>query len=673
MKFKEGKIQDRNSEEEVIKVDYNFKDIFDSMTVMFQVIKLIYDENGKAIDYCHLEVNSAFEKLVNKKKSELIGKRAKDITGVIEDHWIKIYEDVDKSGEPVTYENYGAELNRYYSVNAWKISDGKIAIAFTDVTDRKVIEFKLKDSQNHLSAIFNNTKDSQLLSKSVGNKDFEIIAVNNSYITRINQLGLKFTAEDLVGKSLKDLLLGMFCLDQEIYDYTINYYNQAIDTQEQFVCTENLMLNGKTYHSETSYIPIVNSVDDKTYVLYNSRDITTEKESIKQLQRSEEKYRLAMEASTDGLWDWNLRTNVVYFSPSYLKILKETNLPPKYESWGDRIHPKDKEKILSTLADHLKGKSDFWQGEHRLRTKTGKWVWILGKGRVVERDKDNKALRMVGIMADISERKKAELLLQKQNIKIEAQIEELNQTNKQLIIAKEQAEESDRLKSAFLANMSHEIRTPMNGILGFAELLKTPKIRTDKKNMYIDIIEKSGERMLNIINDIIDISKIESGLLELEIGDSNINEQIKYIYTFLKPEAEGKGIKFNYTNALDSQKSIVKTDREKVFAILTNLVKNAIKYTNNGSIELGYCLKNGMLEFYVKDTGIGIPKDRKEAIFERFIQADISDEMALQGVGLGLSISKSYVEILGGSIWVESEVGIGSTFYFTLPYNSKIE
>ncbi|MFB9272892.1 GAF domain-containing protein [Lutibacter litoralis] len=252
-----------------------------------------------------------------------------------------------------------------------------------------------------------------------------------------------------------------------------------------------------------------------------------------------------------------------------------------------------------------------------------------------------------------------------------------------LKLAKEKAEESDKLKSAFLANMSHEIRTPMNGILGFSELLKTPHLSDEEQQKYIRVIEKSGNRMLNIINDIVDISKIEAGLMDVNLNESNINEQIEYIYTFFKPEAEGKGMQIFFKNGLPTKQATIKTDREKVFAILTNLIKNAIKYSDEGSIEFGYVLKTGgevaelskkaELEFFIKDTGIGVPKDRQAAIFERFIQADVKDKMARQGAGLGLSITKAYVEILGGKIWLESEDGVGSTFYFTLPYTNELE
>ena len=242
----------------------------------------------------------------------------------------------------------------------------------------------------------------------------------------------------------------------------------------------------------------------------------------------------------------------------------------------------------------------------------------------------------------------------------------------ELIKAKEKAEESDRLKSAFLSNMSHEIRTPMNGILGFSDLLKTPNLSGKEQQQYIGIIEKSGKRMLNILNDIVSVSKIESGLMEVHIQKANINEQIDFVFAFFKPEMEKKGLRFLIKKSLVNKDAFIQSDGEKIYGILTNIVKNALKFTEKGSVELGYTLKkeNGTSEllFYVKDSGIGIPKDRQLPIFDRFIQADIAGEMAYQGAGLGLSISKAYVQLLGGKIWVESKEGVGSVFYFTLPY-----
>jgi len=220
--------------------------------------------------------------------------------------------------------------------------------------------------------------------------------------------------------------------------------------------------------------------------------------------------------------------------------------------------------------------------------------------------------------------------------------------------------------------MSHEIRTPMNGILGFAELLKEPELTGDLQKEYVEIIEKSGARMLNIINDIIDISKIESGQIKVSIAETNITEQIEFITAFFAHEAEQKGIELICKNSLSTDEAIVKTDSEKVYAILTNLIKNALKFTKSGSIEFG-CSRveslpaTSLLTFYVKDTGVGINSEKQKIIFERFRQGDESRTRNFEGAGLGLSISRAFVEMLGGEIWVESQLGIGSCFYFTIP------
>jgi signal transduction histidine kinase len=258
--------------------------------------------------------------------------------------------------------------------------------------------------------------------------------------------------------------------------------------------------------------------------------------------------------------------------------------------------------------------------------------------------------------------------LQDSNENLEREVEK---RMKEILIALENAKESERLKSAFLTNMSHEIRTPMNGILGFAQLLKEPNLTGEEQQDFISTIEKSGERMLSTINSIIDISKIESGLIKVDIKETNVNEQIEFIYKFFKPEVESKGMQFFFKNSLPLKDSIIKTDPEKIYSVLTNLVKNAIKFTNVGSIEFGYEKKGEYLEFYVKDTGVGIPQKQQQIIFERFRQGSELINRKYEGSGLGLSISKSYIEMLGGKIWVESEEGKGSVFYFTTPCDAE--
>jgi signal transduction histidine kinase len=234
--------------------------------------------------------------------------------------------------------------------------------------------------------------------------------------------------------------------------------------------------------------------------------------------------------------------------------------------------------------------------------------------------------------------------------------------------AKLKAEESDKLKSAFLSNIAHEIRTPMHGILGFADLLKTTSLSAEQMQEYIVIIEKSSARMLNTITDLIDISKVESGQTEITLSMVDVKTKLEKMYAIFKPEADKKGIHFIIKDFLESEQVNIRTDRGKLETILSKLLKNAIKYTNQGSIEVGYESKGKFLEFYIKDTGIGIEKDKHQSIFDRFTQADNSLSKNYEGAGLGLSITKAYVEMLGGTIWVESEVGKGSVFYFTIPY-----
>ncbi len=243
--------------------------------------------------------------------------------------------------------------------------------------------------------------------------------------------------------------------------------------------------------------------------------------------------------------------------------------------------------------------------------------------------------------------------------------------NAELEEAKEKAEESDRLKSAFLANISHEIRTPMNGIMGFSELLQKPELTGKKQELYIEVIRKSSERMLRIINDIIDISIIEAGEIKIQKEQTSVNTIMNDLFDFYKPYADIKGVKLIHKNELTLKDSIIEADRGRVIQILSNLIDNAIKNTSSGQITFGYTKKPTAFEFYVQDTGIGIPSELIKIIFERFGQIENTDNKLFhEGSGLGLSISKALVESHGGKIWVDSKSGKGSIFYFTIPYKN---
>ncbi len=265
---------------------------------------------------------------------------------------------------------------------------------------------------------------------------------------------------------------------------------------------------------------------------------------------------------------------------------------------------------------------------------------------------------------------KAQLELEGKYKELNTYKEKLETLNEALVEAKDKAEESDRLKTAFLANMSHEIRTPMNGILGFSNLLKNNNLSDNVRQRYIDIINKSGDRMLNTINDIIDISKIQAGEMKVNLEEVNLGEELIALTDFFKAEAEAKGLLFEFHNHI-ARSCTIKSDFNKLTSIITNLIKNAIKYTDEGFVKVMAIKKDNNLYFEVSDSGVGIPFNRQDAVFERFIQSDIEDSAARQGSGLGLAITKSYVEMLGGVIHLSSTVNKGSVFSFSLPWNDE--
>ncbi|MFH1119830.1 MAG: PAS domain S-box protein [Bacteroidota bacterium] len=235
------------------------------------------------------------------------------------------------------------------------------------------------------------------------------------------------------------------------------------------------------------------------------------------------------------------------------------------------------------------------------------------------------------------------------------------------------AEESDRLKTAFLNNMSHEIRTPLNGILGFTSLLDDPDTTPEEKQYFYRIINQNGEQLLSIINDIISIATIEAGQEKIREGKANVNEMLAMLYEQFKIQSSGKNLNLNFRTSLGNAGAVIMTDETKLRQVLTNLIGNAIKFTEQGMVEFGCIQKLNMLELYVKDTGVGISPEMHQLIFERFRQANTNPNKEYGGNGLGLAISRAYVELLGGRIWLESAPGKGTTFRFTIPYNPVVE
>ncbi len=261
------------------------------------------------------------------------------------------------------------------------------------------------------------------------------------------------------------------------------------------------------------------------------------------------------------------------------------------------------------------------------------------------------------------EQQKEELICQQAGLE-----EQVKERTKELEIAKNKAEESDRLKSAFLANMSHEIRTPMNGIIGFSEMFLKPNLTEEKRTYFANIIINSSKQLLTIVNDILDISKLESNALEISKSEVVINDLINELFAFYRPQANNKLLTVMPYKQLNDRESTIFADKLRLRQVLVNLLNNALKFTHKGTIRFGYKQNSGQLQFFVEDTGIGISKEYQEKIFERFSQEETEITRQYGGTGLGLAISKKLVHLMGGEIYVNSVKGEGATFYFNLPY-----
>lgn len=370
------------------------------------------------------------------------------------------------------------------------------------------------------------------------------------------------------------------------------------------------------------------------------------------LRKSEERLELALDGANVGLWDIDLENKAVYINKWVSGLLGYGDSGIARVTIGDWIktcHPDDLGQVNEVLHMHLSGKVHDFNTETRLQTSSGEYKWFSLHGKVVEVDQNSTPRRMIGLMLDIDMQKQFE---------------------EQLRIAKEKAEESDRLKSSFLANVSHEIRTPMNAILGFSDILLDASIQKEDSLKFLSLIRSSGESLLALINDIIDISKIESGQFNIVIGKFDLHllfDKISHIASTLI-NTYNRDIELIIEKGVDQASLFIESDQYRLEQIINNLISNAIKFTSRGHVILSYTIPdNNTLEIRVTDTGRGISKEDQGVIFERFRQINPDPKINIGGTGLGLAISKSITELLGGTICVDSAPDQGATFRVRIP------
>lgn len=517
----------------------------------------------------------------------------------------------------------------------WQGQKAILSIA-TDITQRKEYIQKLNESEEKYRLLIENSHDIIYTLSKEGVFTFVSPA---------------WTA--LLGHPLDKVIGHSFApfVHSEDIPYCLEWLQKIIETGQRQEGIEYRVKhsNGTWFWHTSSAVPLRDESGTIIGFEGTARDITDRK----QAELKNQLLTSIIEKSQDFIGIATPDQNPIYVNSAGQKmvgieneeILKETKIE-------DYFLPEDIPFLKNTIIPQLM-KEGRWAGEFQFRHfKTNESIDVYYDLFLTEDPLIKEITNISTITRNITEQKNAE---------------------KELLKSKEKAEESDRLKTAFLQNMSHEIRTPLNGILGFSHLLQAEDISKEDIKEYTGIIQQSGNRLLNIINAVLDISKIETKQIAVSNKSFSLHSMLSDLYSFFTPIAAKKNLEMNYFIQRLNNNGLIDTDDIKLNQILTNLINNAIKFTQIGKIDFGYEVKGNCIEFFVRDTGIGISLEHQEKIFERFTQVDSKNTRCYEGVGLGLAICKGLVELLGGSIWVVSEADKGSTFYFSIPYQPAIE
>ncbi len=615
--------QSRTLNEKLISSEQNYKNVFNTMLDGFALHEIICDENQRPIDYRYLQINPSYEKLTGLKAENIIGKTVKEILPGTEDFWIENFGRVAITGIPFSFENYAQNLDRYYSGLAYCPQEKQFVVIFNDVTQKKRDEEIYKQSLE----IINNIPIGLHIYELKDKNDPESIHLTSTNMA--SNKHLKINMQPFIAKKISDHIpqYKQLKIIDKIYQVIKN--NEITDTE------------GKISYISANIFPLY---DNKACAAFEN--ITEQIMANQKLQNSENFNKTIISSVAEGILVYDKNLKYVLWN----NFLEEFSGYTKDEIIGTNLlnkFPHLIEKGVDNLIqDALNGqivKSQDLFIYHKT-TKEKKWYianyvpWITA---------DNQIAGVVATIQDITERKKHE---------------------QELIQAKLRAEENDNLKTSFLTNISHEIRTPMNGIIGFSQMLVNKCNDEAKRQLYVNIIDESCQQLLSVVDDILDISRIETKQITVVNEYVNINEIINDIFNLHNKKATLRHLKLIVCRKNLEDICYIKLDGNKLRKILNNLIDNAIKFTNQGSIEYGYHIIDNQINFYVKDTGIGIAKNIQEKIFEKFRQADYSLSRNYGGTGLGLSIAKGLVELMDGKIWIESEIGSGSTFYFAVPF-----
>lgn len=590
-------------------------------------MKLFYDEEGHVKDYYFMDSNTMAQILYNTRGNSWTGKYASKV----DPHFVERLPDLERvmrNGVVRDINYHLDEKNKYFHAVMYSPCKDEVVLMFSDMTDTFSAHEALDRSERLLRNIYQNIpvgielydKDGYLVD--LNDKDIEMFGV----VRKEDVLGINMFENHLIPEEMRERMKR-----REDVSFSLVY---------DFSKLNGLYVSKKTGRLNllTKVTTLYDAQNNLINYLLISLDRTEATEAYNQIQEFKDFFTLVGDYAQVGYAHFNALTRNGYGLDSWYKnVGEEIGTPlPQIIGVHSHFHPEDRALMLTFLSDVIAGKRTHLRNDMRVRRADGHYTWTRVNVLVRDYRPREGMIEMICINYDITE---------------------LKETEAKLIKAKDKAEESDRLKSAFLANMSHEIRTPLNAIVGFSNLLAYAQEESERVQ-YIGIVEENNELLLQLISDILDLSKIEAGTFEFVYDRVDVRQLCEDVVTSLRVKVPA-GVDLRIASNLPE--CWVYSDKNRLRQVISNFVNNAFKFTPSGKITVGYMLRDGEVEISVTDTGVGIEEEKQKQIFDRFVKLN----SFAHGTGLGLSICKSIVEQVGGRIGVNSEPGKGSRFWFT--------